>query len=201
MIAAKFLHDKYQHEGLSARQIADLIGCSQNKVNYWLDRHGVKKRSVSEAIYKLANPNGDPFKFTPPVTSEEWLLYGLGLGLFWGEGNKVNKHSVRLGNSDPDLLKKFIEFLSVAYCIDRNKLRFGLQVYSDINTKSLENFWAKKLNVSKKSFFKTIVSPSTKTGTYRRKNEKGVLTVYFSNSKLRDIIVSAIEELRQNKPS
>jgi hypothetical protein len=39
-------------------------------------------------------------------------------------------------------------------------------------------------------------------GTYRNKTKHGVLTVYFSNTKLRDIIMDAIEELRRScKPT
>jgi len=119
--------------------------------------------------------------------------------LFWGEGNKVNKHSVRLGNSDPALIKAFINFLESAYKIDKKRLRFGLQVFSDVSPEAALDYWCKYLKIPRSQFFKTVVTKSTKEGTYKRKNIYGVLTVYFSNSKLRDIITAAIEELRLGK--
>ena len=130
-------------------------------------------------------------------------MYGLGLGLFWGEGNKVNKNSVRLGNTDVDLIIKFLQFLKVIYRIDTKKLRFGLQLFNDIPKNKALEYWTTRLNVSMNQFQKVVVTESVQKGTYRKKSEYGVLTVYFSNTKLRDIIMNAITELRANvqKPS
>src|SRR5256885_1058329 len=95
----------YTKEGKSVYEIASLYNCSQNKVNYWLAKFEIKKRTISEAIYQKRNPDGDPFLFKTPETLKSMLLFGLGLGLYWGEGNKKNKNTVRLGNTDPRLIK------------------------------------------------------------------------------------------------
>lgn len=100
-------------------------------MHYWLKKYDIQKRTISDAIYVRSNPKGDPFVFRKPQRADEWFLYGLGLGLFWGEGNKVNKNAIRLGNTDPYLVKKFLEFLSNIYQIDQSRLRFGLQIFSD----------------------------------------------------------------------
>jgi len=199
MLKADFLKKEYEIKKKSVRDISLELKCSENTVTYWLNKHKIKKRTISEAIYQRANPLGDPFKFTPPKTTQSHFLYGLGLGLFWGEGNKVNKHCVRLGNADPALVKIFIEFLVEIYKIDKNRLRFGLQIFSDISPQSAVSFWTKYLNVPKNHFYKVIVTPSITKGTYRKKSQTGVVTVYFSNSKLRDSIINAIEELREGK--
>lgn len=199
MIRKSFLKVKYSKQRLSVRQIANELNCSQNTVTYWLNKYGIQKRTISEAVYALSNPEGDPFSFKTPSSSKEWFLYGLGLGLFWGEGNKVNKHSVRLGNSDPALIKSFIDFLEKIYRIDKNRLRFGLQVFSDMPAQGTLSFWSNFLQIPEDRFYKTIVTPSVKRGTYRKKSAHGVLILYFSNSKLRDIILTAIEELRIGK--
>lgn len=197
MISKQFLFETYVQGRLSTSQVAKMCNCSENKVNYWLKKHFIPKRSISEATYARLNPNGDPFAFKKPNTDKGWFLYGLGLGLFWGEGNKVNKNSVRLGNTDPDLILQFLSLLKIIYNIDEKKLRFGLQLFTDISKEKALNYWCEKLSVSKTQFQKVVVTKSVKRGTYRKKSEYGVLTVYFSNTKLRDTIISAIEELRE----
>lgn len=197
MITKTFLKTKYTKEKKSVRIIAKELGCSESRVTYWLLKHGIQKRTISEAIYTLANPDGDPFLFKKPKTSKDWFIFGLGLGLFWGEGNKVNKHSLRLGNTDPALVKLFIQFLQKIYQIDTDRLRFGLQIFSDINPQEALAFWQEYLQISSNQFFKTIITKSTRPGTYKKRNQYGVVTVYFSKSKLRDTIIAAIGDLQK----
>ena len=199
MIQKVLLLELYIVEKKSANQIAQILQCSATKVNYWLTKYSIPKRSISESVYIKSNPNGDPFKKSINNSSTDWFLYGLGLGLFWGEGNKMNKNSVRLGNTDPGLIKFFLMFLRHCYQIDLEKLRFGLQVFSDVDPKIAKNFWVKELAVSKSQFQKVVVTQNRAVGTYRHKNKYGVLTIYFSNTKLRDTIVDAITELQNGK--
>ena len=189
------LEKLYLHTKKSSKEISDLFGCSEHKVNYWMKKHGIQKRSVSEAVYQKLNPNGDPFVCEKPKTMEEAFLYGLGLGLYWGEGTKSDKHSVRLGNTNPKLIKKFIEFLINRYSIDRKKMRFGLQIFSDMSPSEGLSFWSKELGFPKSQFQKVVVTHARGVGTYRQKTKHGVLTVYYSNKKLRDIIGAVIDDL------
>ena len=186
----------YVEQKQSAKQIAVRVGCSENKVNYWLRKHAIPKRSLSDAQYVIANPSGDPYRFIKPRNESEWLLYGLGLGLWWGEGNKVSKTAIRLGNTGPDLLRVFLDFLKTIFKIDETRLRFGLQIFTDTSPDLARSYWSKRLGVSPEKFQKVVVSESVAKGTYRHKSEYGVLTIYFSNTKIRDSIYRAIEELR-----
>lgn len=179
----------------SVAQIARQLECSENKVNYWLKKHGIAKRSISEAVYVRANPHGDPFTPANPKTMTDAFLYGLGVGLYWGEGTKANKHTVRLGNTDPKLIKKFIEFLEYTYGVERSRLRFGLQIFSDMSETAAVRFWKRELNISKRQFMKVVVTGAQSIGTYRHKTRYGVLTVYFNNKKLRDEVCETIEKL------
>jgi len=177
------------------QDIANQMGCSLHKIKYWMEKYKIPIRSISEAIYLKRNPNGDPFKVKEPTSNEDYFLRGLGLGLYWGEGTKANRLSVRLGNSDPALIKNFIKFLIRRYGIDKNDLRFGLQLFSDINPQEALKFWQKELDVSKDRFQKVIITPSRGLGTYRKKVKYGVLTVYYHNRKLRDLICEELKVL------
>jgi len=186
------LVELYISEQKSAKEIARRLGCSENKINYWIKKHGIPKRSISEAVYISYNPNGDPFLFKEVKTIDQAFLYGLGLGLYWGEGTKADKSSVRLGNTDPELINKFIEFLKEIFAIKKKDLRFGLQIFSDAKPSKALDFWSKKLNISKSQFYKVVITKSGRIGTYRKKNPNGVLTVYYHNKKLRDLLISKL---------
>lgn len=172
--------------------IAKQSGFSHHKIAYWMDKHRIPRRTISEAVYLHSNPNGDPFKVKPIKTLDDAFLMGLGLGLYWGEGTKANAFEVRLGNSDPELLRMFMHFLTNRFGVVKTKLRFGLQVFTDINPDEALSYWVSALGVTREQFYKVHVTISGSLGTYRKKSKYGVVTIYFHNKKLRDIIVALL---------
>lgn len=194
-ISKSILWDLYVNRKKSVKEIADKLDFSTHKIIYWMLKYGINTRTRSEATYVKRNPNGDPFKIRKAFNKQEMFLFGLGLGLYWGEGNKANRVSIRLGNSDPYLIKKFIEFLTKIYGVDKNNLRFGLQIFSDINPNQALKFWLNRLKIDKSRFQKVIITPSRGGGTYKKKMKNGVLTIYFHNKKLRDILIGELVKL------
>lgn len=195
-LSKKFLLREYIMKKKSSHQIAASLGCSIRKVDYWLEKHYIRKRSISDAVYARKNPSGDPFHFKKPKSNEEWFLFGMGLGLYWGEGTKKNLTAVRLGNTDPALIRKFLEFLYQTYSVKKEKVRFGLQIFSDMKPGEALAFWCRHLNATRKQFGKVIVTPARGLGTYRSKTLHGVITVYISNTKLRNELNRQIELMR-----
>ena len=192
MIPKRRLEDLYIKQGLSVQKVADKLGYSRRGVKYWIDKHNIPVRSMSEAIYLWHNPKGDPFKFRKPQSRADWQLYGMGLGLYWGEGTKSNKYTIRLGNTDPELITTFVEFLERIFCIQRSDLKFGLQIFSDIDPEEALNYWTNALKVDKKQFHRPTITKSGSIGTYRKKSKYGVATVHYNNRKARDILVSLL---------
>lgn len=87
----KLLEKQYLKNGLSIAGFAKLNYCSINKIVYWMDRRHIQRRPSSDAAYQKKHPKGDPFKFRPVINMEDAWLQGLGIGFYWGEGNKANK--------------------------------------------------------------------------------------------------------------
>jgi hypothetical protein len=195
MINRDILSDLYLNKRFSSAIIAGVLHCSGHKVDYWLKKHRISKRSISEAVYEKKNPDGDPFKIIPITDFSDAFLHGLGIGLYWGEGNKRDKYAVRLGNTDARLIKKFIEFLQKSYDIKKDKLRFGLQIFNDVDPQRAIAYWIRVLDIRAGQFQKPTISSVRGPGTYKNKSTHGVMTVYFNNKKLRDVICSEIEKL------
>jgi hypothetical protein len=197
LINKKKIELMYTRQGKSVNDIAKIYGCSISKINYWFKKFKIKKRNISEAIYKKHNGMKDPFIYVAPKTVDDIFLFGLGLGLYWGEGTKSNKNSVRLGNTDPCIIRSFIRFLKKVYNIDSKKLKYGLQVFNDVNPATALSFWMKELNADKTQFQKVIVSSVRGPGSYKIKSRFGVLTIYFHNMKLKKILIQEIENIKK----
>jgi hypothetical protein len=165
MIEKRQLEKLYLEDKVSMMDIATGLKCSLHKVTYWMDKHQIKRRTISEAIYQKANPTGDPFTIYPIETKADAQLLGMGLGLYWGEGTKASRHSVRIGNSDPALLRMFMQFLTELFGVPKDRLRFGLQIFSDIDPDEALNYWVEQLDVERSQFGKIVVTISGSIGT------------------------------------
>ena len=179
----------YVLEKYSVAAIANKFSCSENKINYWLSKYSIKKRSISDAMYIYKNPHGDPFLIREPKTLAQGILFGLGIGLYWGEGSKKGTGGARLTNTDPKIIRKFIDFLEMFFEIDRNKLRFSIQIFNDLSRDATLEYWVRELRVKKDQFYKTIVSKIRGKGTYKHRSEHGVIIIYFNNIRLKKIIL------------
>ena len=87
------------------------------------------------------------------------------------------------------MIVMFLRFLNELCGVEKSRLKFSLQLFSDIDPEAELKFWINQLGVEASQFYKITVTISGSLGTYRRKSKHGVLQVYFHNKRLRDILV------------
>ncbi len=178
--------------GNSMAEIAKILGCSINKISYWMDKYKIKRRSNSEATYVKRNPNGDPFKIKNKLNLKEQQLQGLGIGIYWGEGDKGNPHSLRVANTDPRLIRVFIRFLLEICRLEKRKIRYSIVCFNDSDPLECKSYWSKQLGISDNKFGKIVQIPSQGKGTYKKKSKYGVCTVSATNVKLKKWLMEQI---------
>lgn len=178
------LEREYLHKKRSVQEIADELGVSCHKIIYWMDKHGIRRRSWSEATYIKRNPNGNPFKIKEKLTEEEKALFFLAIGLYLGEGAKYKKATgVALANTDPLIIRVFLKFLIEICGIDLNKIKLELNIYDDTDVKRALEYWSLITELPLSHFSKPFVRKARK-GNYRRWSRYGTLTIRVSNAKL-----------------
>ncbi|MFH1864227.1 MAG: hypothetical protein ABIJ85_05010 [bacterium] len=182
--------------GKSMAEIATFLNCSIHKIEYWMEKYGIKRRSRSEATYIKRNPDGDPFKIKTKLSKDDKFLFGLGIGIYWGEGTKVSKHSLRVANTDPGIIKAFVKFLTEICQLRRDKISYSIICFNDTDPNIARNFWAQELKISPDKFGKITQIPKQGKGTYKKKSLYGVCTVRASNIKLRNWLMSKIKLTR-----
>lgn len=108
-------------------------------------------------------------------------LFLLGLGIYWGEGDKTNNGRVAVINTDPKLLRIIVSFYRQCLNIPNSNLRIGLFIYEDIDSDQAVSFWSKNLNVPRSQFIKVQVLKSRSRLT-KNKSKYGICSLYFSNT-------------------
>jgi hypothetical protein len=172
----------YYTKKWSMQQIAEHYTCSANKVVYWMKEFQLERRGWSEATYVYKNPKGDPFTITLPETIEEKELFALAIGLYLGEGTKKGIHNVAMVNSDPKILRIFIQFLEKFCGIARSDLRAGLNIFADCDVAGAIVWWTEQLKINAKQFYQPLVRQPK--SAYSNKSERGTVSLTFSNTKL-----------------
>ncbi|MCR4264359.1 MAG: hypothetical protein NUV98_06605 [Candidatus Roizmanbacteria bacterium] len=182
--------------GKSMKEISQILHCSQNKIVYWMNKYGITRRMRSEAVYIKANPLGDPFNIKQKLLPEDRFLLGLGIGLYWGEGEKVSKYSVRVANTDPYLILTFSRFLKEICRVKTDKMRYSIVCFNDTDTFQAQQYWSKLLGVPAVKFGKIVQIPKQGKGIYKRKSKFGVCTLTVSNMKLKEWIMKEVNKLK-----
>ena len=181
--------------GKSITDIALLQKCSIHKVVYWMNKYNIKRRTWSEAVYLKSNPNGDPFKIKDKLNQQESILFGLGLGIYWGEGEKVSKGKVRVANSDINLILSFRDFLISICQVTITRIHYSIICFNDSNPLEVSKYWSKMLEIPEEKFGKIVqIAPQGK-GNYRRKSKYGVCIIEVSNTKLKAWIMKELDKL------
>jgi hypothetical protein len=183
-------------KGKSMTEIASNMKCSVHKIVYWMKKYSIMRRSRSDAAYVKANPHGDPFTIKTERTKKEEILYGLGLGIYWGEGNKVTPQAVRVTNTDTVMIKVFIHFLRSICQVSQEKIHYSIVTFNDTDPNTASRYWAKQLKISRSKFGTIVSIPPQGKGTYRKKSQYGVCTVTVGNIKLKSWIMSELEKMK-----
>lgn len=134
------------------------------------------------------------------------LLF-IGIALYWAEGYKrpivkngreITNHPISLTNSDADLVKIFIKFLTEICKVPVFKIKANLRIFEHLNEKEVMNYWFKKIGIPKENFTKTYVGVSRSSMNKRPFNRLpyGVIQIRISNTQLFHKIIGWIKGLK-----
>lgn len=184
----------YYDDKRSMQDIADTLDKSLNFIRYHMQKNKMKRRNWSEATYVKVNRT-EPFKIKKNLTTREKQLRALALGIFWNEGTNKNPISIRVSNSDPELLKVFVYFLRELCGVPNEKIKVSVIVSDFLKIKDAEDFWCRKLDLLPTQLGKTSVIKSNGNGIHKKRAPYGTATVCVYNTKLRKKIQSWVNHI------
>jgi hypothetical protein len=194
---SEIIKELYLNDKLSMAQIAIKLFMSPSSVRYWLDKEGIKRRNINEAInsWYTTKQNKKPFKLTQPLTDDLEDLKTAGVMLYWGEGAKSG-NVVKFVNSDPEMIRTFLSFLRKVCGVQEDRLKALIHIYPDHNEAKLKLFWIRLTKIKKANFYKSFLHEG-KTGTYKNKSKWGTITINYPDKLLLGLLLNWIDEYKK----
>ena len=182
--------------GLSVKQISDRLTLGYSSVRNSLDKQNIARRSISSAVKQINITKFGKKKcqIKRSLLQNEKELKIAGTMLYWGEGTKSG-NSVVFTNSDPAMIKCFLDFLRSVCQVDEKRLRMLLHLYDGQDENSLVGYWSEITKIPVNQFSKTFFHKK-KQGTYKKVSEFGTASLRYSDKDLLEIINSWIQQYK-----
>ncbi len=170
--------------GNSAREIADELNVSIDAVYYFFRKHGIPRRLAAENNKLQFLKKKKSFIIKERLTNNEELLKLAGIMLYWGEGSQWSGETiVDFANSNPQMVKIFLNFLRSICGINERKLRAYVYCYINQNPREIMSFWEMTTGIPSNQFTKPYIRKDyrlSKSGKMRY----GVIHIRYGDKKL-----------------
>ena len=134
------------------------------------------------------------------MSDSEQVREIVGLILWWAEGTKKRRdrrwddlwiYTVEVTNTDPRVLRIFLDFLRKDIHINEDKLKAQIQIHAGDDQEALEQYWATNLSIPIENFNKTIIRPKgNKPG-----KSNGTCKVRYNSKELYEKLEKKLEEV------
>jgi transcriptional regulator with XRE-family HTH domain len=200
--------------GWSVREIECYLGVSRSSVSLWVRDVQLSEDQVAELQRRSATSPGQlagavanvalgvnrrrdyQLEGRERVKDGDWLHLA-GCMLFWAEADK-HRNSVRLANSDPELLRLFVTFLRRCYDADVTRIGISCNLFADhvARQREIEAFWLRTLGLPSSCLRKSIVNVYSKYSEKKRRNKLpyGTCKVSYNDTHTVQSIYGAIQE-------
>lgn len=209
----KDLAIKLRLKGMSYSQIRTKLGVSKSTLSVWLEKYPLSNERIKELrdwnprriensrntkLKKREDKLGQVYKRAEKEigslsTREKFIA---GMFLYWGEGTKSARDMVAFTNTDPSMVKFFVNWI-ILQGVLKSKLKVKLHLYVDMNIKKETLFWSKYLNIPETSFRKPYIKDSKLSSiTYKNSYGHGTCSVIYGNSDLHNKIIMSLKYMR-----
>ena len=120
-----------------------------------IKRGGSRKRK----LLKETRAFEEGKKLVKKLSNKEKLLFLS--ALYWAEGNKKG---FDLSNTDPALIKVYVNGLREVFGVNDDKIRVSLRLYEDLDRGKCLSFWSQIVNIPKEKFVNVNVLAGKKKG-------------------------------------
>lgn len=131
----------------------------------WLAKRG---GSIKRKLLKETKAFEEGKKLVGKLSYKEKMLFLT--ALYWAEGSKKD---FGLSNTDPSLIKIFVNGLREVFNVKDDKIRISLRLFEDLDREKSLSFWSQIVNIPKEKF----VSVNVLSGKKKGKLEHGMCRV------------------------
>ena len=197
-------------QGLSYSQIKDRIPAGKGTLHYWLRNYPLTPEQRNK-LYQRRDIWVENFRETMRRKREamQMIIYSeqkrkigrlkkrdlmmIGIGLYWGEGQKVGS-SVSISNTDPRIILFSLLWLEKCFGIERTspKVSIYTHFYSDMDANKEIMFWKRTLGVKKSQFAKSYIKLSKRSDLDHKSFGHGTCRIQVASAKIKRQILAAM---------
>jgi hypothetical protein len=194
------------------REVAKLAGVSQASASVWvrdirltpaqqraLDERGERGRALARTR-KSANAREVRRAYQDEgrrLARERGASYAAGCMLYWAEGAK-QRNSLKITNSDPELLAFFAGFLRRELNVPSSKMRLYCNLFADHleRQREIEDYWLMRLGMPRSSLRKSVVNVFSRSSKRTRigKLPYGTSALCVHSTRIVQTIYGSIQE-------
>lgn len=202
-----------RRKGMSYSQIKDTLGISKSTLSGWLkdmplskerirelrdnNQIRIEKTRATKRRKKMTRRKEVYARVAREIEESKDKFFVSGFYLYWGEGTKTAEYTVSITNSDPAVIRCFIDWLMILG-VQINSLKVKLHLYSDQNEVELKEFWSSVTNIPLENFNKSY-KKQNKLGrkTYKGMFPYGTCVVAYHNRDMHEYVLEGIKYLRK----
>lgn len=202
---------RFRKKGFSYSQIKEELGISKSTLSSWLHdmplssarlaelqntEIQIEKTRETKRKKKEARRAVVYTQVAHDIECSHNMDFVNGFYLYWGEGTKTAEYVISLTNTDPAIIRCFVEWLKVLG-VDKKSVKVKLHMYSDQDEDELQKFWSNVTGVSVCRFYKTYIKSSSSTRkTYKGMFSQGTCVVIYGNRDVYEYVLEGIRYLR-----
>lgn len=195
--------------GESINNIASILNVSKGSVSSWVkdiiltdeqkcclakSDTSASSRIMAEK-YKEIRKNWQ--KEGATVAKEKNWDHAAGCMLYWAEGAK-SRNSCGLGNSDPNIMKFFVNFIRKNFDVAEDEFRIDIRVYLNnaLSINEIKEYWKGCLGISDKNITHIKILDGVRNVSGKKKNihPYGICNVRIHRTDIVQRIFGAIQE-------
>ena len=117
-----------------------------------------------------------------------------GFFLYWAEGGKTQKYTISLSNTDPRMIRSFIQWLCLLN-VPKEKIKIKLHLYSDMDPQKEVSYWARELGVAKAHFTNSYIKKSKLTDLTHITRGHGTCNIVINNRDIAEYVLQGLKRI------
>lgn len=181
----KIIH-LYRDKCFTISKIAKNYKVSTDAVVFIMRKHGVKRRTNKEAQRLKFMQSTKSFTRKKLDSNHLQELAIAASMLYWAEGYKGSLERpakfVDFANSDPFMIRVFLNFLRSVYVLDESRLRVYLYCHDNNDVSKLITYWQNVTKIPAKQFSKPYIKQSC--SHKHKRMQYGLIHIRYHDKKL-----------------
>ena len=172
---------------LTREEINNLRAHSEKRIERYRQTMAKKRQTHLDSYYKIEK------KRYLPLSPKELLVAGL--FLYWGEGNKSDRNTLSINNTDPSLIKFALYWMVKGLHVSKSNIHVYIHLYSDMDIKRELKYWSKELGIPLRQFVKPYIKESKRSEIDQKGFGHGTCGIRIHSTVVKEHILMAIKAI------